>query len=359
MEVLHLAYSGLGGTASVVFSLIEGDKKKILNNSILFTGPEINSDYKIKSIRLGIKFNYVRTIKYFYPIFFLSIIKKIIHCKPKIIFLHNYLIFECLFYKIFFPGTKIIYINHTPINNFTWRDRLIISLSLFINRIVTLNKKTYIFFKKKNKSNLSKVVLIPNGINTNFFSKLNTTKKSYYKIGMACRMNKNKKYNLIIDSLLSKEIKDLNIKFSIAGTGNDFYNIKNKIKRLELKDKIKLEGYLNEVKLKKWFESLDLYVQASSGEGMSTSLLQAMSMKIPVIGSNVTGIKDFLEKKKYLGRLFENNTTDLSKKIKYFYFLNIKTRNKFIKRQYNYIIKNHNCKKMFLDYFSKCKITIN
>lgn len=352
MEVLHLAYSGLGGTASVVFSLIEGDKKKILNNSILFTGPKINSDYKIKSIRLGIKFNYVRTIKYFYPIFFLSIIKKIIHCKPRIIFLHNYLIFECLFYKIFFPGTKIIYINHTPINNFTWRDRLIISLSLFINKIVTLNKKTYIFYKKKNKSNLSKVVLIPNGINTNFFSRLNTTKKNYYKIGMACRINKNKKYNLIIDSLLSKEIKDLNIKFSIAGTGNDFYNIKNKIKRLELKDKIKLEGYLNEVKLKKWFETLDLYIQASSGEGMSTSLIQAMSMKIPVIGSNVVGIRDFLGKYKYLGLLFNNNITDLSRKIKYFYFLKKRIKNKYIETQHKYITKNYNCEIMFKNYLA-------
>jgi hypothetical protein len=47
MNALHLAYSGLGGTTSVVFSLIEGDKNKILNSKIIFTGPKIHKDYKI------------------------------------------------------------------------------------------------------------------------------------------------------------------------------------------------------------------------------------------------------------------------------------------------------------------------
>ena len=44
---------------------------------------------------------------------------------------------------------------------------------------------------------------------------------------------------------------------------------------------------MDEIKLKKWYNSLDLYVQASVGEGMSMSILEAMSMKVPVIGSNV------------------------------------------------------------------------
>ena len=47
MNVLHLVYSGLGGATSVVFSLIEGDKNKILNSKIIFTGPKIYKNYKI------------------------------------------------------------------------------------------------------------------------------------------------------------------------------------------------------------------------------------------------------------------------------------------------------------------------
>jgi glycosyltransferase involved in cell wall biosynthesis len=144
----------------------------------------------------------------------------------------------------------------------------------------------------------------------------------------------------------------LNIRFSLAGSGEDFFNIKNKVIELKLNNKIKLEGYLNEIKLKKWFESLDLYIQASSGEEMSTSLLQAMSMKVPVLGSDVVGINNFLCKYKYLGLLFKNNVTDLSKKIKYFYFLEKKIQNKYAIKQRQYILDNHNCEVMFKNYLS-------
>ena len=119
-----------------------------------------------------------------------------------------------------------------------------------------------------------------------------------------------------------------------------------------MNNKIRLEGYLEEKKLKKWYNSLDLYIQASAGEGMSTSLLQAMSMEIPVIGSNVTGINNILGKKKYLGLLFKNNVEDLSKTIEYFYFLKKKTRIKYVKTQHDYVLNNHNCKLMFEKYLS-------
>jgi glycosyltransferase involved in cell wall biosynthesis len=170
---------------------------------------------------------------------------------------------------------------------------------------------------------------------------------------MACRINSlYKKYNLIAESLSSKNLKNLNIQFSLAGNGEDLNNFKKKINKLKLDHKVKLEGYLEEKKLKKWYNSLDLYIQASTGEGMSTSLLQAMAMKIPVIGSNVTGIKNILGKKKYLGLLFNNNVQDLSEKVKYFYFLGKKTRIKYIKTQHDYILRNHDCKLMFKKYLN-------
>ena len=353
MKILHLVYSGLGGGISVVFSLIEGNKNKLIKNEILFSGPRIYRDTKKKALNLNAKFDYVKTIKLLSFISYISILKKIINHKPNVILLHNFLIIPCILYKIFFPLTKIIYINHTPINKFTYKDFIIRKLDLFINKFICLNQEAFIFYKKVLKLQSSKISCITNGININFFSKSYLKKKKYFKIGMACRVNSfYKKYNLIAESLLSKNIKNLNIHFSLAGNGEDLNSFKKKIKQLGLNNKIRLEGYLEEKKLKKWYNSLDLYIQASTGEGMSTSLLQAMSMKIPVIGSNVTGIKNILGKQKYLGLLFKNNIEDLSKKIEYFYFLKKRIKIKYVKTQHDYVIKNHNCKLMFEKYLS-------
>lgn len=161
---------------------------------------------------------------------------------------------------------------------------------------------------------------------------------------------KAEKYHLILKALMSEELKSLNIKFSLAGSGKDLRNFQNKIKKYNLSKKISVENYLSHLKLKKWYNSLDLYVHASLYEGMSISILQAMYMKLPTIGSHVSDIKNILATKKFLGKTFKNKIKDLSKNIKYFYFLNKETRKKYIDTQYNYLTLNNSSKVIFIKY---------
>lgn len=181
MKILHLVYSGLGGGITVVFSLIEGNKNKLIKNEILFSGPKIFNDAKLKAFSLNAKFDYIKTIKVLSFISYFSILKKIIDRKPSVILLHNFLIIPCILYKIFFPLTKIIYINHTPINKFTYKDFIIRKLDLFINKFICLNQEAYIFYKKVLKLQSSKISCITNGININFFSKSNIKKRNTLK----------------------------------------------------------------------------------------------------------------------------------------------------------------------------------
>ena len=172
---------------------------------------------------------------------------------------------------------------------------------------------------------------------------------------MACRVNKLKKYNMILDALKTKRLSNRKIKFSLAGSGEELDSFKKRVSRYKLKNKVIIEGYLNQNRLKKWFNSIDLYVQASKDEGMSISILQALAMKCLVIGSNVPGISSILGKKKYVGMLFKNNVEDLSKKIEYFFLLNKYKKDKFRTSQYSYITEHHNHKIIFGKYYSLIK----
>ena len=356
MKVLHLVYSGMGGATNLVFSILEGDKKKLLNQNILFSGPYFFKGNKDRSKKLNTSFDWVKTYKYLAFMSYISVLKKLILFKPKIIFLHNYLIVPCLIYKFFFKNVKIIYVNHKYAKGIDWKDLFNLRFHFYIDEIVVLNKETLNIYRKKFNLSLNKLHLIKNGVNINFFKRFKKIrKKKYFKIGMACRVNKLKKYDLILDSLLSKDVKNLKIKFSLAGLGEDLEKFKKRIITNKLNDKIKLEGNLNQVELRKWYNSLDLYIQASVGEGMSMSILEAMAMKVPVIGSNVTGIKNILGKEKFLGLLFNNKIKDLSKKINYFYYLNNNLKSKYINTQYNYIKKNNNSENLFKKYLSIIK----
>jgi glycosyltransferase involved in cell wall biosynthesis len=358
IKILHMVYSGVGGTSAVVFSLIEADKKK-LNHSIIFSGPEFIKDYKNKCKKLKINYNWIKTKKFIYFNSFFLIFKNIKKFKPNVIFIHNFYTIHCIFYKFFFPNVKLFYISHTPLNLIKWKDKIIKYFHKYLDKIIFLNKDSLIYFKKKFNLIPKNTCLITNGINHDFFSQTfhNDKKIKNFRIGMACRVNRSKYYDLIANSLNSNVLKNLNIEFQLAGDGEDLNNFRIRIKKMGLQNKIKIIGYLNEIKLRKWYKTLDLYIQASAGEGMSISLLQAMSMEVPVIGSRVPGINNILGKS-YIGLLFNNNVRDLSEKIKFFYFLNKNEKKKFSRYQRKYVILKHSYKSMFEKYFYEIRSAI-
>ena len=70
---------------------------------------------------------------------------------------------------------------------------------------------------------------------------------------------------------------------------------------------------------------------------MSISILQAMSMGIPVMGSNVSGIRNLKYPSKLYKMVFSNNEQDLEKKIMNFFFTHQNIKNKIISEQTIYL----------------------
>ena len=343
---VHIMYSGMGGAASIVFSLIDSEISNKSRQKVIFLGENLLSYYKNFCKKKKINFLFVKKKRFddYLKTIFL-IFKKIKLFKPEIIFIHDFSIIPCFFYKFFYKKTKLIFINHTTLksNNF-WKIKLACKLLFFLDAFVVLNKEDYNSIVKKNKFYSKKIFLIENGININYFSrkiKKNKNKNKNFKIGMACRVDGSRPYKLIAQSLLDPLIKNLNIVFSLCGDGSDFSKFKNYLYKNNLRKKVILEKFLQNKKLKKWFSSLDLYIQASFGEGMSTSVLQAMSMKIPVIGSKVPGLGDFLKYNKKSGIVFNNNIKDLAKCIYLFYKMNIIKKKKYINNKYKNIVSNY------------------
>ena len=193
-----------------------------------------------------------------------------------------------------------------------------------------------------------------------YFSNVSSaTKSKFYKIGMAARVDNGKKHELIIKSLNLPKLKNLKIIFSIAGDGENIRSLKKLIRISNLEKKVYFEGSLNEDQIKSWYRKLNLYVHASKGEGMSISILEAMSMRIPVIASNVVGINNLLDEKSKIGILFNNTALDLSKKIHYFYHCSNSRINEFKNSQRNLVKKKFSSFKMYNKYNKVIFKTLN
>ena len=338
IKITHILYSGLGGTSDVCNILGKLDNKLNTKSSFIQIGP---TRFKNQISQKKQKNYFIKTYRFFTIFYFLQVLSKLVKEKPNLVILHNYQIIPVFLYKfLFFKKLILIYVDHTPNNLKSFKD---IFVSKFFKSIidffVTLNKESFNFFNGKIKISKNRITIIPNAVNQKFIKKksFKTNKKKIIIFGMASRINTLKRHDLIIDTLQSKLLKDHNIKCYFAGSGENINLLKKKIKN---KNKFKFFGALNSYNLKKWYQSLDFYIQATSGEGHSTSILQAMGMNLPILGSNVSGVKNFLYPKRNIGIIFENNQNSLAHKIKFITKMPSYKRKIIISSQKKYLLEN-------------------
>lgn len=86
----------------------------------------------------------------------------------------------------------------------------------------------------------------------------------------------------------------LDVKCLILGSGPDEKNLKRLAKVLGVEDKIQFLGHIEPENVPKYLAQSDIFVRASRSEGLGNSFLEAMGASLPIIGTNVGGIKDFL-----------------------------------------------------------------
>ena len=118
-------------------------------------------------------------------------------------------------------------------------------------------------------------------------------------IGTVGNINPAKDYSTLIDVafLLKKTIGQCQIliKGNVQDTQKSLFNqIKNKCVNMDLKLGEDVFFISDEDSSEKAISVMDFYVQTSIGEGISTALLEAMSMARPVIATDVGATKDAL-----------------------------------------------------------------
>jgi len=139
--------------------------------------------------------------------------------------------------------------------------------------------------------------VIANGIDTDAFAPMeNRVSDGPRIIGMASRFSGIKRHELLIGALriLRDEDGPDAWQMSLAGDGETREAMGALAAEQGVSEMLDLPGFLGGDDLLHWFRGLDIYAHASDGETLSTSLLQAMAMGLPILGSNVPGIQNLL-----------------------------------------------------------------
>lgn len=171
--------------------------------------------------------------------------------------------------------------------------------SYLANYIVTINEEMRAYFPNKRAQ-----ALIPLGIDTDYynpelFKDCITVDASRFQIITVANLVPVKGVEVLISALI--ELNDKNIVLTIVGDNEGSYGEKlmQVVQDQKLGHQVKFLG--EKIDVRPYIAKANLYViptlDEGRKEGMPMALLEAMSMGIPVLGSNISGInyvlKDF------------------------------------------------------------------
>jgi len=99
-----------------------------------------------------------------------------------------------------------------------------------------------------------------------------------------------KGHGLIIDALAG--LPDFNL--VIVGSGPDEADLKNRVRRLGVEDRVRFEGTVEQTELKSYYSACDALALASSREGMANVLIESIACGCPVVATNSWGTPEVI-----------------------------------------------------------------
>tara|TARA_X000000950_G_scaffold204072_1_gene245701 strand:+ start:43061 stop:44164 length:1104 start_codon:yes stop_codon:yes gene_type:complete len=158
----------------------------------------------------------------------------------------------------------------------------------------------------------SRTSIINNWTATDKLLKIGANKKfnsGYLKILFVGWIEESKgvKEILIAFKRLSEEYSNLNLTF--VGNGSYFYDAKAYVQKNYLNSSVNFVGWVDGVKLEKYYQDNDVFVLPSKAEGMPNALIEAMAAGLAVITSTVGSIPDFITNEEN-GMLIDQNNSE-------------------------------------------------
>lgn len=207
-------------------------------------------------------------------------------------------------------GTKVIYTAHgfhffkgAPLKNWLMYYPVEKFCAKYTDVLITINQEDYAFAQKK--IHASKVCYVPGvGIDLEKIGNIQCDRekiRSSIGVPKDCflllsigELNCNKNHQVVVRALAA--LKNKKVHYVVAGVGNQHDILLNLAKKLGVENQFHLLGYRTDALM--LYKAADVFVFPSFREGLSVSMMEAMSSGLPIICSEIRGNVDLVENEK-------------------------------------------------------------
>jgi len=316
-KVVQIIYSGMGGHGSVAFSLINADLNAQWDPLMGFFGIEpLSPAYAEICQSRGISYEYFGANSGKSWRAWPRIFRWLTDARPEAIVLHSVTaLLPCKVYA-YVRKAPLIVVEHQANALKRPSEWMFSRLAMLLaDRVVVLTPA----YNQELKDGLGlfyqagKVCIIPNGIDLlRFRPRVHSENRGRtVRLGMAARFTGIKRQDVLIDMMAELRRREPGIEWrlSLAGDGEVWENVNRTVRAMGLEACIDLPGQLNENQLIEWYRQIDFYLHASEGETLSTALLQAMASALPIVASDVPGIRSLVSGETNCGVLVERQSS--------------------------------------------------
>ena len=138
-------------------------------------------------------------------------------------------------------------------------------------------------------------VVLPNVVNLDMFHISEKNNNPCKIIHISCFEDKSKNISGLLESLKIIYDKGIDFQCKLIGEGMDLDLMKDKAKNLQLINKVSFTGLLQGQALADELSSGDFLVLSSNYENMPVVILEALASGLPVVSTNVGGIKEMID----------------------------------------------------------------
>jgi glycosyltransferase involved in cell wall biosynthesis len=138
----------------------------------------------------------------------------------------------------------------------------------------------------------TEVLKINNGVEISEF-KRSKTPLHEFNILINSRLVVQKNIHFVIEAMGS--IKNLDVNLKIIGEGGEFESLEDLITNLNIQNKVKMIGKVENNLISEYLKTSNLFIQASDYEGLPHSILEAINYEVPILSTEVGGCKDLLD----------------------------------------------------------------